>query len=83
MIRPLLRSIAILIAVLGAIDPALTSERTAPVTISLIDMTPPSASAGTADAIDNRARHLQRDDDASRAVFDWAQLDAHRHTRLE
>jgi len=51
MIRPLLRSIAILIAVLGAIDPALTSERTAPVTISLIDMTPPSAAAGTADAI--------------------------------
>jgi len=51
MIRLLLRSIAILIAVLGAIDPALTTERTAPVTISLIDTTPPSAAAGAADAI--------------------------------
>lgn len=51
MIRPLLRSVAILIAVLGAIDPALTSERTAPVTISLIDTTPPSAATRATDAI--------------------------------
>ncbi|HEX5217400.1 MAG TPA: hypothetical protein VFV98_18190 [Vicinamibacterales bacterium] len=51
MIRPLLRSIAILIAVLGAIDPALTSERTAPVTISLIDTTAPNALVNAADAV--------------------------------
>ncbi len=50
-LRWLLRSLAILIAVAGAIDPAMTSERTAPVTISLIDTTPPDPAAGTADAI--------------------------------
>ena len=57
-LRWLLRSLAILIAVAGAIDPALTSERTAPVTISLIDTAAPNAAPGAADAIAaSLARH--------------------------